>query len=228
MDTRPVAFTRKDCGPRHVGEAASHVAARRQKWNDMQEVSPSPQTHLLRDTLYPIRTSELLATWLTELQHQPEHPTAEQLMLLKTIVDRIAFEAAAEQSETTCPSTATRTPVFDMVHGQPGCGKSRLIAWIREAFESVLGWQHGIHFVCLTFQKTIAVQIAGETIHQWSGIPVAEGDTGNGEESTETRYKMPVTALDPHRRYQYGIRPASCPARDGCQQSRETQQSIPT
>ena len=97
VDTRPLTFNRKDCGPRHVGEAASHVAARRQKCNDMQEVCPSPQTHLLRDTLYPIRTSELLATWLTELQHQPEHPTAEQLMLLKTIVDRIAFEAAAEQ-----------------------------------------------------------------------------------------------------------------------------------
>ena len=96
VDTRPVALPRKDCGPRHVGEAASHVAARRQKWNDMQEVSPSPQTHLLRDTLYPLRTSALLATWLTELQHQPEHPTAEQLMLLKAIVDRIAFEAAAE------------------------------------------------------------------------------------------------------------------------------------
>ena len=38
VDTRPVAFTTKDCGLRHVAEAASHVAARPQKFHYMQEV----------------------------------------------------------------------------------------------------------------------------------------------------------------------------------------------
>ena len=73
-----------------------------------------------------------------------------------------------------------------MAHGQPGCGKSRLIGWIREAFEEVLGWQHGVQFVCLAFQNTMAAQIAGETIHHWSGIPVVEADGG-------------AAARDPHK-----------------------------
>ena len=66
-----------------------------------------------------------------------------------------------------------------MAHGHPGCGKSRLIAWIRELFEKVLGWQHGLQFVCLAFQNTMAAQIAGETIHHWCGISVVEGEGGS-------------------------------------------------
>ena len=57
--------------------------------------------------------------------------------------------------------------------------KRRLIGWIREAFEEVLGGQHGAQIVCLAFQNTMAAQIAGETIHRWSGIAVVQGD-GDG------------------------------------------------
>ena len=50
----------------------------------------------------------------------------------------------------------------------------------------MLGWQHGVQFVCLAFQNTMAAQIAGETIHHWSGIPVVEADGG-------------AAARDPHK-----------------------------
>ena len=97
----------------------------------------------------------------------------------------ITTEVAAEQGATHL-SSSTSEPLFDLAHGLPGCGKSRLIAWIREAFEEVLGLKHGVQFACLAFHNTMATQIAGETIHHWSGIPVIEADGG-------------AAARDPHK-----------------------------
>ena len=184
-DACPASSSRKDSGPRHIREAATHVAARSKKNNDKEEVCPYSKNRLPSATLYPMRSAELLTTWLEQLQLRAERPTAEQLLVLQAIVGRITAEAAAEQSAKR-RLRSTSEPLFDMAHGQPGCGKSRLIGWIREVFEEVLGWQHGVHFVCLAFQNTMAAQIAGETIHHWSGIPVVEADGG-------------AAARDPHK-----------------------------
>ena len=183
-DACPASSSRKDSGPRHIRDAAAHVAARSQK-NDDEHDCPYSMNRLPSATLYTMRSATMLTTWLAQLQLRAERPTAEQLAVLQAIVERITTEAAAEQ-ETTRPSSSTSEPLFDMAHGQPGCGKSRLIGWIREAFEEVLGWQHGVQFVCLAFQNTMAAQIAGETIHHWSGIPVVEADGG-------------AAARDPHK-----------------------------
>ena len=63
-------------------------------------------------------------------------------------------------------------PMLDVVHGIPGFGKSRLIKWIRELFEEIMGWKHGVQFICLAFQNVMAASIDGFIIHHWSGIPV--------------------------------------------------------
>ena len=138
---------KKDSGPRHIREAATHVAARNSKNTDELEIRPYSQNRLPSATLYPMGAAQMTSTWLKELQCRTERPTAEQLMILQTIVDRIAVEAAIEQG-TIRSDSSTSQPLFDMAHGHPGCGKSRLIAWIREVFEEVLGWQHGLQFVC--------------------------------------------------------------------------------
>ena len=62
-------------------------------------------------------------------------------------------------------ATSTEEPLVDLVHGEPGTEKSRVIAWQRELFEEVLGWHHGPHFVCLAFQNAMAANIDGHTIH---------------------------------------------------------------
>ena len=61
-DTNQSHLSRTDFGPRHVGEAATHVAARNKKRKVKHEVCLYPNTRFLRATLYPIRTSELLTT----------------------------------------------------------------------------------------------------------------------------------------------------------------------
>ena len=47
-------------------------------------------------------------------------------------------------------------------------------------FEEVLGWTHGVQFVCLAFQNVMAAHIDGQTIHHWSGIPAQEADGCSG------------------------------------------------
>ena len=47
-------------------------------------------------------------------------------------------------------------------------------------FEEVLGWTHGVQFVCLACQNVMAAHIDGQTIHHWSGIPAQEADGCSG------------------------------------------------
>lgn len=68
-------------------------------------------------------------------------------------------------------SSTQAEPIFDVIHGLPGTGKSKVIAWICELFMDVLGWESGNQFVCLAIQNTMAANIAGHTIHHWGSIP---------------------------------------------------------
>lgn len=85
-------------------------------------------------------------------------------------------EAAALVSET------NDEPVFDLIHGLPGAGKSKVIAWICELFTEILRWTHGNQFVCLAFQNTMAANIGGSTIHRWAEISF-EAEGGKGRSS---------------------------------------------
>ena len=72
-------------------------------------------------------------------------------------------------------AASSEDPLFDLVHGLPGTGKSEVIAWIRELFEVVLGWTHGTQFVCLAFQNATAANIRGNTTHSWAEIQSRKG-----------------------------------------------------
>ena len=75
--------------------------------------------------------------------------------------------------------------MLDLLHGLPGTGKSHAIKWVRECFE-IIGWTHGVQFVCLAFQNAMAAHIDGFTIHHWSGIPVMAEEGTVGTKSTTT------------------------------------------
>ena len=49
------------------------------------------------------------------------------------------------------------------------------------------GWTHGVQFVRLAFQNSMACQIDGCTLHHWSGIPVGETD---GTALTKDAHKL--------------------------------------
>ena len=119
------------------------------------------------------------------LRGRSMRPTAKQYDVIAAVVGRILLEADEEQRDVKRGNTSGN-PLCDMVHGVPGCGKSEVMRWLREAFEDVLGWKHGIQFVFLAFQNLTAAQLGGDTIHHWSGIPVAETEGTTGTRDTQT------------------------------------------
>ena len=113
-------------------------------------------------------------------------PNAEQFEVLQHVAARITREWFEERDDSA--PVSTEEPLFRLLHGLPGTGKSKVIAWIRELFESILGWQHGVQFVCLAFQNMMAGNIDGLTIHTWGGIPfqdVTDAYRSNPEEINE-------------------------------------------
>jgi len=107
------------------------------------------------------------------------------LQFLKHFVNRLKIEVLEKQQRTEEDSQAA--PLLDLLHGLPGTGKSRVIAWMREIMETALGWTHGVQFVFLAFQNVMAAAINGFTLHHWSGIPAhyAEGG-GTGDRHAQS------------------------------------------
>ena len=106
-------------------------------------------------------------------------PSAEQFAILQRVAHRMKFEMRQEQSPTSTRICDSEEPLFDLIHGLPGTGKSAVIAWLKDLFHEI-GWQHDVQYVCLAVQNAMAANIGGHTIHHWSGIPItqAEGQAG--------------------------------------------------
>ena len=103
------------------------------------------------------------------------HPNEQQLPILRAIVERCRVEAEEELDDRA--DTSTDEPLRAMIQGLPGVGKSELIKWVRALFEEVLGWTHGVEFVCLASQNTMAALIGGRTFHSWAGLLVNDTAT---------------------------------------------------
>ena len=88
--------------------------------------------------------------------------------MLSHIIARVERELEEERSGMV--STTQDEPIFQVIQGLPGTGKSKVIAWTRELFTDVLGWERGNQFVCLAVQNTMASNIDGYTIHHWGSI----------------------------------------------------------
>ena len=63
-------------------------------------------------------------------------------------------------------------PLYGLVHGLPGTGKSRVILFIRRFFEEALGWTYGEEFIFVAFQNRVAHAMKGQTIHSAASIRV--------------------------------------------------------
>ena len=102
--------------------------------------------------------------------------------MLSHVVDRVKREFTEERAALV--SGTGHEPLFDLIHGLPGAGKSKVIAWICELCTDVLNWTCGNQFICLAFQNTMAANIGGSTIHHWADISFeAEGGKGKARSS---------------------------------------------
>ena len=85
-----------------------------------------------------------------------------------------------------------------MLTWSPGAGKTQTLLWIRELFEDICGWTHGVEFVFGASQNTMAALIAGFTLHSFhklsfkhkDGTTVAsQNDAKNDMSSVFERYQ---------------------------------------
>ena len=136
--------------------------------------------------LFPAATDANLSSVYAEILKGTLKPNREQKQFLDHFVARLQVERMEERSRT--PASTSAKPFFDLVHGFPGTGKSKVIAWMRVLMEQGLGWTHGVQFVCLAFQNSMAA-LNGFTIHHWSGIPARSDD---GARSMGDSFKLSV------------------------------------
>ena len=64
----------------------------------------------------------------------------------------------------------THVPLYRLIHGLPGAGKSQVLLWLREYFETVWQWVHGDHFVFAAGLNSMADNIGGSTLHSYFGL----------------------------------------------------------
>ena len=65
----------------------------------------------------------------------------------------------------------TEAPLLRLVHGLPGSGKSKVLEWLRNYFETVWKWTIGHEFVFLAPLSSMASNIGGFTLHGWGEVP---------------------------------------------------------
>ena len=61
-------------------------------------------------------------------------------------------------------------PLYRLIHGLPGSGKSQVFIWLREYFEQVWHWIHGDQFVFVAPMNSMADNIGGFTIHSYFAL----------------------------------------------------------
>ena len=61
-------------------------------------------------------------------------------------------------------------PLFRLIHGLPGSGKSQTLKWLRSYFLEVWSWEEGIHFQFVAPLNSMADNIGGATLHSWSEV----------------------------------------------------------
>ena len=171
-------------GPQHRERVEEHLKARHLRGKEEQkDDGPFSGDTAPRAQLYPSKANTNLEAWFTTLMSKPqsERPNAEQLAFLRGVKERLLIEIREERARSQAKSK--NEPMLDLLHGLPGTGKSRVVAWLRQLFEEAFEWTHGVQFVYLAFQNAMAAHMNGQTIHHWSGIPAMEAAGSAGTKS---------------------------------------------
>ena len=112
--------------------------------------------------------------WLRALtdSNQVKKPSAEQLACIEAIIRRCLREGEEADKNLEFRSE----PLRMILHGVPGAGKTQTLLWIRQFFEEVLSWQHGVEFVFCASQNTMCALIGGVTLHSYHSISHKQKD----------------------------------------------------
>ena len=113
------------------------------------------------------------ASWLKQLRSDPEkQPYYQQWQVLNKVHERCLIEQGIESAgvDAIRRQEEAEEPLFRLIHGLPGSGKSQIIQWLRSYFEDVWHWEESIHFQFVAPLNSMAANIGGATLHSWGEI----------------------------------------------------------
>ena len=111
--------------------------------------------------------------WLKNLMADPgKRPYHAQQIILELVHHRCVLEHDIEGADENAAMLQAEAPapLFRLVHGLPGSGKSQILKWLRSYFIEVWVWEDGIHFQFVAPLNTMADNIGGSTVHSWSEV----------------------------------------------------------
>jgi hypothetical protein len=131
----------------------------------------------VRDTKAAVETyrqawKDAYETWEQTVFSIAKRPNAKQWQVLKLIHERCIYEYQEEVTQTINATLEEnhQEPLFRMVHGLPGAGKSEILKWVQTYFENVWLWTRGIQFEYLAPLNMMAHGIGGQTIHSFGYV----------------------------------------------------------
>ena len=125
-------------------------------------------------------------------------PTELQSQILDVVHRRRVYEYCVEQSIPQTPETARMSPIplYRLIHGLPGSGKSQMLHWVRDYFETVWHWTHGDQFVFVAAMNSMADNIGGYTFHSFFALKFKDrrGQTINSNQA-DTNWSGQMTKM---------------------------------
>ena len=110
---------------------------------------------------------------------EAEGLTPSQAKFLETVIQRLK----TEMREDSAPNPPASEPMRHFLLGRPGTGKSFALLKLRELFETVMGYEAGVHFQFVAFQNVMANLIAGDTVHHALNLVLNYGGSkGRGKQ----------------------------------------------
>ena len=112
-------------------------------------------------------------------------PDEKQMSILNAVAERCIQEAREQHLPRGSPCLRF------FVLGLPGSGKSEVIRWLCDdaigLFPTCFGWEHEVQFEKLAPMSTMAANIGGRTIHNFSklGIDLKTGRQSGGKKDME-------------------------------------------
>ena len=113
-------------------------------------------------------------SWKAKLTADPAAPSDQQWLILNTVHERAKFEYEWERMEPNDIHAMKKNeykahrqnpPLFRLIHGLPGAGKSKVLKWLRSYLIEVWQLREEEDFVFLASMNSMATSIGGSTLH---------------------------------------------------------------
>ncbi|CAK0901640.1 unnamed protein product [Prorocentrum cordatum] len=136
----------------------------------------------------------------TRLQTHQITPDPQQMSILNAVADRCVQEASEQDQPRGSPCSRL------FVLGLPGSGKSEVIRRLCDEevglFPTCMGWEHEVHFMKTAPMNSMASNIGGRTIHNFSklGIDLITGVQSGGKKDPELSENLLHTKIQ-HMRW---------------------------